>query len=293
MQEFEYEFAEILYYTPGKWDKEEKFWPVRAGISQAKPNYRVGPKRIQYYSIHFVMKGAMVLERNGEKHKINQGGAFCLFPHHTYIYYKSNECEELHFCWLVIDGPDAERMLERIGFTISKNVAEKCWSKDTQKILFAILHYLRKDSQSRPERAYEIQSLLYRLFALLIKQRTQVPAATEPKDWIHQVKDYLEIHATEGITIQQAAEMAGVNRSYFSTVFTKLVGITPSEYIAQIRMKKANEMLRNTTASVTEIAYSLGYSNLYAFTRAYKNYFGISPTAYRMLETTKVVGMKS
>lgn len=143
-----------------------------------------------------------------------------------------------------------------------------------------IMHCMRTAPSSGNERAYEMQSLLYQLFAAFMKQRDD-RTRTETFDWIKQTIDYMELHAAEGITVQDTAEAAGINRTYFSGMFTKHVGISPSGYITRIRMTKASEMLRTTSASVTEIAYSLGYTNLYAFTRAYKNYYGVSPTEYR------------
>jgi len=55
----------------------------------------------------------------------------------------------------------------------------------------------------------------------------------------------------------------------------------PAEYISKVKMNKAKELLLGTSASITEIAYSLGYPNLFSFTRAFKKYYSISPSAYR------------
>lgn len=120
MQDYGCEIAEFLYYTPGKWDKEARFWPVRAGESTTKPNYRVGPKRIECYSMHFVRKGALVLEQGGVRYEIEAGDAFCLFPTRSYTYYRPSHCNALELCWLAIDGPSAALMLERAGLTIGK-----------------------------------------------------------------------------------------------------------------------------------------------------------------------------
>lgn len=79
MQEYEYEYAEFIYYTPGYLDKEAQIWPVRAGRSLAKPNYRVGPKRIECYSLHFVHEGMVRLEFDGKRVDLQKNDLFCLF----------------------------------------------------------------------------------------------------------------------------------------------------------------------------------------------------------------------
>lgn len=53
------------------------------------------------------------------------------------------------------------------------------------------------------------------------------------------------------------------------------------KYLQQIRMDKARKLLMDTNASITEIALSLGYPNLYSFTRAFKLYFKESPVTLR------------
>jgi AraC-like DNA-binding protein len=93
--------------------------------------------------------------------------------------------------------------------------------------------------------------------------------------------DFIELHATEGIFVQQVTAFAGVHRSYFSNVLTSQVGMPPLKYIQKIRMEKAKRLLKETDATITEIALSLGYPNLYTFTRAFKNYYKVPPLVIR------------
>ncbi|WP_244193045.1 helix-turn-helix transcriptional regulator [Paenibacillus taichungensis] len=91
----------------------------------------------------------------------------------------------------------------------------------------------------------------------------------------------MELHATEGISVQQVADFAGVHRSYFSNMFTTQVGLPPLKYMQRIRMDKAKQLLKDTDVTVTEIALSLGYPNLYSFTRAFKIYYKVPPIMMR------------
>lgn len=99
--------------------------------------------------------------------------------------------------------------------------------------------------------------------------------------WVKQSVKYIELHAAEGLTVDQLASMAGVNRSYFSTTFSEQVGLSPLQYMTKVRMAKATELLAETRATVTEIAYSLGYASPFAFTRAFAGHLGMPPSAYR------------
>ena len=58
------------------------------------------------------------------------------------------------------------------------------------------------------------------------------------------------------------------------------MGTSPISYVHELRIKKAKEMLKSDYGSITDIAQSLGYLNIYDFSRTFKKYVGISPSKY-------------
>jgi AraC-like DNA-binding protein len=64
-------------------------------------------------------------------------------------------------------------------------------------------------------------------------------------------------------------------------MFSAKLGISPMQYLQRLRMRGGANLLTETDLSVTEIALSLGYPDLYSFTRAYRKYYGTSPTEFR------------
>lgn len=131
-----------------------------------------------------------------------------------------------------------------------------------------------------PAVSLELGGMICELIGLLLHNTTPV-YLDEPSNWIRACMEFMDLHATEGITVQQVAAFAGVHRSYFSSVFASQVGVSPQKYLQNIRMEKAKRLLIETEASVTEIALSLGYPNLYTFTRAFKIYYDIPPQVMR------------
>ncbi|MFD0712997.1 AraC family transcriptional regulator [Paenibacillus sp. GCM10027626] len=280
MRDYGNEIAEFLYYTPGKWDKSSGFWPVRAGRTITKTGYRAGPKKIESYSMHFVRAGTVILEYGERRATLVPGDIFCIFPMRTYVYQPADGKEELRMSWLAIDGLEAERMLGVAGLTPEEPYVSGGKEGKVRGTLDRIMSLMRNCPQVGVSTSLSMQSLLYRLFARLAEEKAETRG---PDDiaWIKRSRDYIDLHATEGITVRQAAEVAGVNRTYFSSVFAEQTGMTPKMYIDKVRMDKAKRRLADTRDSVTEIAYSLGYSSLFAFTRAFKSRFSLTPTEYR------------
>ncbi|WP_311283393.1 AraC family transcriptional regulator [Paenibacillus macerans] len=280
MQEYDHEFAEFIYYTPGFVDKEAQLWPVRAGRSIAKPHYRVGPKRIECYSLHFVLEGKVCLEYADKRVELQQDDLFCLFPGRTYHYYALPAEPPPRMNWLALDGSRVGPLLELAGIIPERPYGQRLISLPAQETLDRTIEALAGVERWNPAISLQLQGWICRLLAELIPDTVPTGAA-EPSAWIRECMDFMDLHATEGITVQQVAAFAGVHRSYFSNVFTSQIGLPPQKYLQNIRMEKAKRLLSETDASVTEIALSLGYPNLYTFTRAFKIYYKVSPLAMR------------
>lgn len=282
MQEYDYEFAQFIYYTPACLDKESRLWPVRAGRCVAKPNYKVGPKRIECYSLHFIYEGKVRLEYGGKWTELQKGDLFCLFPGRTYHYRMLPADTPLQMSWLALDGARVKPLLELAGITPERPCRTGAVTPNLRASVDRALEALAHAERWRPAQALALQGMLCELFAGLIPD-TAPSEAGEPSGWIRECLGFMALHATEGITVQQVAAFAGVHRSYFSNVFAEQVGMPPQKYIQQIRMEKARLLLTETDATITEIALSLGYPNLYAFTRAFKIYYRMPPIAARAM----------
>ena len=87
----------------------------------------------------------------------------------------------------------------------------------------------------------------------------------------------------EKITIEQLANTAHMSKSYFMGTFKKQVGMGAINYINQLRIKSACELLRSKNQNVSEIAFSCGFTNLSNFNRQFRRQIGITPKEYAKL----------
>ena len=92
---------------------------------------------------------------------------------------------------------------------------------------------------------------------------------------------YLQEQYAESRTLQVLAEKFGMNESYISSLIKKRTGKGFSEHLTEIRIQKAQELLRTTNDRIETIAARVGYPDYYYFTKVYKKMTGISPTVYR------------
>jgi transcriptional regulator GlxA family with amidase domain len=83
------------------------------------------------------------------------------------------------------------------------------------------------------------------------------------------------------ITRREMADVAGLSENRFDTVFASVMAVSPMRYLSNIRLRHAQLLLATTDQTVTEIAESTGHSDVFYFSRRFKQKFGTSPSMYR------------
>jgi len=102
-----------------------------------------------------------------------------------------------------------------------------------------------------------------------------------PGDYTIFVKEFIERHYMNEITLGSMAIVMHITPAYLSTRFKSDTGQTFSEYLIHYRMERAKELLRNTNDSCTQVAGNVGYTDYAQFSKMFKKYCGQSPAEYR------------
>lgn len=99
---------------------------------------------------------------------------------------------------------------------------------------------------------------------------------------IHQVQDYMEQHIGQNLSLDELAEIAGFSKFHFSRIFQSIVQEPLAHYVNRIRMEQALFLLAHRMdKNMTDIALEMGFTDSAVFSRAFKNYYGVSPREYR------------
>ena len=106
-------------------------------------------------------------------------------------------------------------------------------------------------------------------------------AATQADILCHRLMNYIDTHIYTLKKLEDLAEITDYSYGYLSFVFKKTTGETLCSYYIRKRMEAARLMLTEGNLKITEISERLGYSTLYAFSKAFKGHFGISPKNFK------------
>lgn len=98
---------------------------------------------------------------------------------------------------------------------------------------------------------------------------------------LRRVKEHLDAHLSEKISLKTAAKVAGLEEKYFSTFFHAKTGICFTEWVARVRIRRGMDMIAARNHSITEVALAVGFQDLRTFERAFKRYTGTTPRAFK------------
>ncbi len=98
---------------------------------------------------------------------------------------------------------------------------------------------------------------------------------------LDRVRRFVEERYDEPLPLDRVAEVAGLERSYFSRYFHEKIGICFHDWLHWIRVNQAIELMNTREMSVTEIAFAVGYQDLRTFERAFDRCTGQCPTAMK------------
>lgn len=273
------EFVEQYYFVPDAFDLKSGIYPLKAGRNRAKPNYQSGWRMIDYYSLHFVREGSVLLQEGGRETELGAGDIFCLFPQRICSYARIDSPEPLKMTWVAFDGAQAAELLAMIPLTPERPFAKSKLTAEVRQLLQQLLQFGMK--QSRPAKAARF-GLLYQLFSELARTEEEQRAEQRgPEEWIRAGMEYMKTHYGEPIGVRHAAEHVNIHRAHFTKLFTEHVGMSPSDYLRRLRMEQALRLLRGTSRSIHDIALSVGYADTASFSRAFRTVYGTSPSACR------------
>ncbi len=156
--------------------------------------------------------------------------------------------------------------------------------KNGEKILKLFKEMEYKRTLQTPMIGAECIRDTYDILLRIVQSQPRKYLPTEKQRKIAPALEYIAKYSHRKIRNDQLAALTGLSTVYFRKLFAEVTGQSPIDYIQSVRIRKAREMLQSDFGSVTEIAFALGYQNIYDFSRTFKKYVGISPLQYKKRE---------
>ena len=127
----------------------------------------------------------------------------------------------------------------------------------------------------------QLREQAYKILSIGLAYRDSRPNG-QHQNLIRQAKEYIERHyKNPDLTLNEVAASANLSASHFSSVFSQETRQTFKEYLTEIRINEAKELLRMTALRSADIAYQVGYNDPHYFSSVFKKNTGLSPIEFR------------
>lgn len=155
-----------------------------------------------------------------------------------------------------------------------------------KRTFIGILESIDNKMDSHEELSREINTVnkatyLSDLLTSFYNYLDNIPTKQNLTECIKNAQKYIILHYNEPLTLSELAKQAYLNEEYFSRLFKKETGKTFTEYLLEVRMQRAQNLLKNSELNISEIAELVGIPNPSYFSSQFKKYFGVTPKQIR------------
>ncbi|SDR99881.1 AraC-like ligand binding domain-containing protein [Paenibacillaceae bacterium GAS479] len=255
-----------------------------SGVGSPVIGQRTGPGIHDYVLVHTIISGRGMFNCDGAQHALAAGDTFVIFPGQLFLY-EADRIEPWTYKWVAFRGYAALQLMSEVGLTPEHPIITGVNGNS------ALIFYDRLQGALVGEGSAAVTDmeasgwlrLLLGEFARLQPHHTK-PAphsSAAAKRQVDQAARWLQTHIAEPVSIQELAHSLGYHRTHLSKLFRRFTGLSPMQYLQQLRMKRATDLLAATDLTIEQVASSCGYADPLYFSRHFRSNSGLSPTAYR------------
>jgi AraC-like DNA-binding protein len=98
---------------------------------------------------------------------------------------------------------------------------------------------------------------------------------------LRRARDHIDRHYTDQLDLESVAAVAGISKFHFQRLFTATYGLSPAAHLSRRRVERAQDLLRATNLTVTEVCHTVGFSSLGSFSSRFRELVGESPSEFQ------------
>lgn len=246
------------------------------GWQTCEPGWQWGPGVRDHFLIHHVVSGRGTYTAGERKWDIRAGDTFIVWPYKE-VTYTADRNDPWEYYWVGFFGSDAPALLAHTDLSESKPVISVDFGDELRAALLAIYNSRGQDDVA----LVKMTGYLYLMLSLLVERSGKSPPGSVSLEYARRAGEYIAMHYAEELTVEDLARQTGVSRSYLFRVFKKHYGLSPQEYLLEVRLKTACRLLRETDSTIGMVAAFTGFQNSLYFSRIFKQRRGTTPSAYR------------
>ena len=253
-----------------------------------------------FWEIAYVYEGAALIHTEAGSKKLNPGNFVLIKPNtlHSFTLFQENTKASMWLCDCIF----TQKYFENITSEYFAVKELSCYSlynmlsgndtlviklsddnaQNIKHLLWMIAHeYNHYTAGSDIIMKHALIDLFVYITRMYEYETTNLSGVVSKSHEIDELAKFIRSNFSYNLSLDFLAQHMNLSREYLSRYFKKHMGKTISEYLLEVRIEKAMQMLRTTTHSIGDICEYCGYSSISNFQKAFKKVTGVSPSQYR------------
>lgn len=260
----------VYFHTSSDFAKEHLFCLAWGGEFLCDSTYEINRRTkeqfLDYYLIFRILEGSLQFEYEDSRFTAYPGDIVYLGSHIPNHYWSTGS---VRFQYFHFNGPLAKAFYE----LLHAQQGVRFTGKSESAFLFNSI--LKEMSQTNAN-DQKLSLMMYNLIAGLA-----IPGSEDADENVLRAQQFIDDNFYKPITVDDIADYAGLSRYHFSRIFKKETGYSPHQYLINIRLRHARELLSTDSASLDTIAATCGFSSTSHFISVFKKEAGVTPVMFK------------
>lgn len=268
-----------ILYTPSTFARTSLLHLQEIGELEARRAHTSSRSGLQSFLFFSVTSGSGTLVYNEKSYKLESGD--CVFIDCRNPYSHTTDPHNLwKLKWIHFYGPNVPSIYYKYKERGGRPTFQ---SKDQEKIESVWKEIMSVAGSADYMRDMKINSSLAELLVLVMSEswHPEDQITAKKKASVADVKEYLDSHYQTKITLDSLADQFYINKYYLTKVFKEQYGQSITNYLLNLRITKAKQLLRFSEKSVEEIGMEVGLGAPHYFSHTFKSVEGVPPSVYR------------
>ena len=248
------------------------------------PKWNLQPTLMKNYNLALIYDGEATFNLDAKDYNLTAGSLVFSKPgvirsatnsfHHPVKLYA---VDFLYSCPLRIEGK-WKITFPVLPFLLQDKIQDEFMLKKLISSFHELTKYWISDSL---DKQLKCNMLLTGIINLLLVKTYGNDVAYDKVRKVNKLIEFMTEHYHHQITLDTLASSIKISPNYLCTLFKEVTNKTPTEYLLNIRINKAKELLKDGL-SVTEVSSVVGFNDIYYFSKCFKKYSGLSPSQYKL-----------
>ena len=239
-------------------------------------------RHLSEYQLLYIHNGEGLFEANGLKPQVIKAGTIVLLYPGVWHRYAPSQKTGWEEYWVGFSGNYAQYLLEQNCFSPQSPVIQLGFNNAFLETISKLIASTETSQESEHKMAsFHLIQLLGIVYASALISKQKI---SKKQEIINHILAEIHQNWNQNLVFETLASTQNVSYVWFRKAFKEILGTSPNQYQLMLKIRKAQQLITETTLPLSEIAYATGFESVFYFSKLFKQKTGLTPSSIRKMQ---------